>query len=128
MNDNDDRLLLGGCIVHLHGDRVRTVLPSGHVIASTPFAHASSNLKADAQAAGYGDDVARFIRTHEVAHSLLAHWMGEVMSSSFARLANGKPDWAADRVEEVALMSLERYANARGIDLIELAREASLAP
>jgi hypothetical protein len=72
---------------------------------------------------GYGTDVARMCRCHEVTHSLIAHL---ARAAVLARVpARGWRRPRADdltRVEEAAVLALEAYANAMGVDLVEVAK------
>lgn len=63
-------------------------------------------------------------REHDVAHSLLAHWLGLDYSPTLYAIANGQRS-AIWQEEESAVMALQRFARAAGVDLVKRAREIS---
>src|SRR6185312_3200388 len=73
---------------------------------------------------GYGDDTALMSREHEVAHSLLAALLGLDESPTMRGVADDDfwPYWHA---EEAAVLGLQAFARAAGVDLIEAARRFS---
>ena len=112
---------LAACSVHVTADQVETVLPGGQRVLGQP--HDTASYARTAREHGYEGDVARLNRCHEVTHSLLAHVLGLSCSPVFRRVAGG--DHEADdltRAEEQAVLALETYANAIGVDLVEVAR------
>lgn len=114
-------LRLAACEIHLTPEGVDTRLPDGASVLGHP--HATASYLSTARAHGYGDDVARMNRTHETTHTLLAHILGLPCSPVFRRLASGDHEEdALLRAEEQAVLSLEAYANALGVDLIEVAK------
>lgn len=63
-------------------------------------------------------------REHDLAHSLLAHWLGLDYSPTLHAVANGQRSaiWEA---EESAVLALQRFARAAGVDLVKRAQECS---
>lgn len=61
-------------------------------------------------------------REHDLAHSLLAHWLGLDYSPTLHAVANGQRSaiWEA---EESAVLALQRFARAAGVDLVKRAAE-----
>lgn len=112
---------LGACHITIEPQHVSTRLPGGREVLGMPMSDAG--YRRTAREHGYGEDVARMCRCHEVTHSLIAHWLGLPCSPVFRRVAGG--DHEADdltRVEEAAVLALEAYANAMGVDLVEVAK------
>jgi hypothetical protein len=112
---------LADCTVHVQGTSVETLLPSGRRVLGMPMHDAS--YRATANRLGYGTNVARLNVEHELSHGLLAHWLGLPCSPVFQRIAGGdhEPD-DLTRAEEAAVMAVQAYAVALGVDLIEVAR------
>lgn len=107
---------LADCRIEVERNLVATTLPDGSVIEGAP--HDTDAYRATARAQGYGDDVARMNRCHELGHSLVAHVLGLSTSPIFRRLAAGLTyETELTRAEEDAVLTLERFANALGVDL-----------
>jgi ribosomal protein L32 len=117
-------LHLAACTVSVTRTHVATTLPGGAVVEGEP--HDTDAYRQTAQAHGYGADVARLNRCHETGHTLLAHWLGLPCSNVFARLSAGHHE-ADDvtRAEEAAVLAIEAFANAVGVDLVEVARRCA---
>jgi hypothetical protein len=112
---------LAGCTVHVQGTSVETLLPGGRRVLGMPIHDA--DYRATARKLGYGSNVARLNVEHELTHTLVAHWLGVPCSPVFRRVASG--DHEADdltRLEEGAVLAIQAYAVAIGLDLIEIAR------
>lgn len=73
---------------------------------------------------GYGANTALMSREHEIAHSLLAYWVGLKHSPTFEGVAKAK-HWDHWRAEEAAALGLQTFARCSGIDLVEVARKIS---
>jgi len=60
-------------------------------------------------------------REHDLAHSLLAHWLGLDYSPTLFAVAHGQtsPLWEA---EESAVLAIQRFARAAGVDLLSVAK------
>lgn len=111
---------IGAVCIEVTPDLVTTTLPNGKLVYGAP--HDTPEYAEHARQRGYGDDVARSNRCHEVAHSLLAHLLGLECSPTFARLAEGLTDATnLTRDEEGAVLALERYASRVGVDLVGVA-------
>jgi hypothetical protein len=69
---------------------------------------------------GYGTDTAAMSREHEVCHSLLAAWLGLPESPTLRGVADGSfwPHW---HLEEAAVLAIQAFARAAGVDLVEVA-------
>jgi hypothetical protein len=86
--------------------------------------HAEQPGQADiAEGLGYSSAEAMNVQ-HDMLHSLIAHWLGLDGSPTLKGVAAGRhfPRW---REEENAVFALAAYANAIGVDLMEVARRYS---
>jgi hypothetical protein len=98
-----------------------TRLPDGGLV---PADHREQPGQADiAEGLGYPSAEAMNVE-HDMLHSLLAHILGMDASPTLKGVASGKhyPHW---REEENAVFALAAYANAAGVDLMEVARRWS---
>ena len=96
-----------------------TRLPDGAIV---PAEHREQPGQADiAEGLGYPNAVA-MNEQHDLLHSLIAHWLGMDASPTLKGVASGKhyPHW---REEENAVFAIAAYANAAGVDLMEVARK-----
>ena len=113
-------LHLAGAQVRLHEDGVTTtVYPDGGCVPAC--AEDNDAYRQTALEHGYGADTALLSREHELGHSLLAHWLGLQYSPTLRAVADGRAgegDWR----EEAAVLAIQRFARARGIDLVAVAR------
>lgn len=114
---------VGGSAVEMHDDGLTvTVLPDGSTV--TARAEETDSYERRAHDLGYGSDTARMSRDHEIGHSLLADLLGLSCSPTLRGVSRGE-SWSYWREEEGAVLALQRYANAVGVDLVEIARERS---
>lgn len=114
-------LRLAACTVTIDGPNVETTLPGGQRVLGMPM-HDAAYL-ATARRLGYGADVVRLNIEHELTHTLLAHWLGLRCSPTFCRVAHGDHDPSdLTRIEECAVLAVQAYAVALGVDLGEVAR------
>jgi hypothetical protein len=120
-----ETLRFGRTTVELHfwGTVVR--LPSGASVPGMP--QDTEEYRARARAMGYGDDTLAMSRDHEAAHAALAHLIGLPCSPVLSTVA-GVPvgDIVRHQLEEDAVLALQRWARAVGVDLVEawLARQS----
>ncbi len=75
-----------------------------------------------ARSLGYSDATA-MNRHHDLTHSLLAHWLGLPHSPTLRGIAD-KNYWPHHKLEEAAVLAVQAYALAAGIDLIKVAEHA----
>ena len=115
-------LRLAQCAVVVTPLRVVTTLPDGSTVYGEP--HDTAEYRRTAVNHGYGLDIARMNRTHELTHTMLAHWLGLPASPVFERISAGLTE-ATDttRLEEAAVLAIEQFANHMGVDLLEIAFE-----
>jgi hypothetical protein len=112
----------------LAGQRVEvgegwTVVRIGH-LAVNGAPQGTEGQAETARALGYGDDVTRMNRDHEVLHALLASWARLPASPTLARVAGHivPKDEDLERAEEAAVLALQRWLLMVGRDVLELAR------
>ena len=114
-------LAISETTIELHDDGLTvTVLPDGSRVEARP--QGNPTYAARAAALGYGADVARMSREHEIGHSLLAEWLGLPESPTLRGVASGAhwPHWPE---EEAAVLALAAFSNAAGVSLEDVARD-----
>src|SRR5687768_11921328 len=74
-------------------------------------------------AAALGMTVQEMNETHDLTHSLLAHWLGMPCSPTLHGLATGTAVPFSD-AEKAAVIAIQRWAKISGVDLLELAKSA----
>jgi hypothetical protein len=117
-----------GGVLEVHGhDFVSTRYPGLPPIDACP--HDTDEYRAQARELGYGDDTAAMCREHETAHHLLAALLRLPCSPTMRGLALHAagigPLWPGWREEEAAVLALQAFARACGVDLVKLAVEAA---
>jgi len=116
-------LRLGSSVIDFFdGDLTVTTLADGKRIPACP--QEGDEYRRRARDLGYGDDIAAMSRDHEVAHTLIAVIIGLPESPTLRGVADGKfwPHW---RSEEAAVLGLQQFARAAGVDLIAAAERLS---
>lgn len=110
---------LGNATVQ-HGDGFTvTQLPDGDVSAAWAVQHGQ-----DATAQEYGLPAELMNAQHDLAHSILAAVLGLPHSPTLGALASGRR-WPAWSVEERAVLAVQGFAHAAGVDLERVARRLS---
>jgi hypothetical protein len=115
-----NRLNLAGAVIELHDSGLtRTLYAWGDVPA---WPQDDEAYRARAFELGYGADTALMSREHELMHHLIAHWLGLPLSPTLAAVASGSvdDDW---RLEEAAVLAIQAFARAKGINLVDLAKK-----
>jgi hypothetical protein len=79
-----------GCLVRVfnHARYVETVFPDATKVPAVP--HETEEYRATATRLGYGDDVWRLCREHEMAHTELSELLGEPHSRTLWAVAHGQ--------------------------------------
>lgn len=114
--------LSDGTRVSAAGDRALVVLPCGAEVHAAP----NPDSPAIAQRLGYGEDVAAMTRDHDPLHAVLMDWIGRPSHS--LRVAAGLPhDEELARIEEAAVMELQRLIRRLGITSLDLAARSTCA-
>lgn len=119
-------IALPGVTVDLWGsDLTVSRFADGGEVCASP--HDTDDYRTMAELLGYGADTAQAAREHDIAHHLLAHWLGLPFSPGLRAVVDGEPDWTVCGPEEDAAMALQRYANAAGVDLVQVAERVAHA-
>jgi hypothetical protein len=109
---------LGGSTIELHDDGLTVTRFGARQVDARP--HHTGEYQQRAFDLGYGADVARMSRDHELCHSLLAHLLELPASPTLIEVAHGRT-WKYWRREEAAVLGLQGYARAAKVDLEALA-------
>jgi len=113
---------LGSVTVEIHDGYTVTRFADGKEVHAL---HAEQPGQAEtAKGLGYPDAEAMNTE-HDLAHCLLAYWLGLDCSPTLRDVADGKPATEPHWLEEEAVMSLCKFANAMGVSLVEVARNIS---
>jgi hypothetical protein len=65
-------------------------------------------------------------RDHDLAHTMLAHMLGLPWSPTLHDIATGSVTNIFEHyIEEQAVLSLQTYANVRGVSLVRVAEQMS---
>ena len=111
---------LGDCITVVDEFIVNTYLPNGIVIG---IACDTEDYRATAKRLGYGDDIDRLNRDHELAHTLCAQFLGLPACPVFVRLADNV-DVATEMTGamEDFILAFQRVSLILGLDVQEIAK------
>jgi hypothetical protein len=112
-------LRIGHSTFEVWPDSLRTILPDGSQVTAAPEDTAAYRERA--RLMGYGDDTFRMSLDHELAHSLVADLLGLDESPALLRVAHGEGPTAETNLEEDAVLALQRFAVAAGVDLLSAA-------
>lgn len=119
-------VVLGWTVVELWGhDFTRTILPDGTEVPAAP--QDDDSYRERAAVLGYGADTASMSREHELAHVLLSYILGLPESPALRAAANDAGPSDLTGMEEDAVMAIQRFARAAGVDLVEVALRISRA-
>jgi hypothetical protein len=114
---------LGGALIELHDDGLTVTRFGARQVDARP--HHTGEYQQRAFDLGYGADVARMSRDHELCHSLLAHLLELPASPTLMGIATGKHMAKHWRREEAAVLGLQGFARAAGADLQAIALKLS---
>lgn len=109
--------LPNGVTVEIHEGLTVTRFADGLSIDGAP--DGSAEQLRTCRELGYGDDVERMNRHHDIAHSLIAAWLGLPHSPTLRAAAEGTV-WPMWPVEEDAVKAIQRLALCAGVDLEKL--------
>jgi hypothetical protein len=104
--------------IDIHETWSRVTLPDGSQVHAVP----RSDQVEIARDLGYGDDVNALTRDHDPLHALLADLLGLNASRSLQGAAGVMAYDGTPEFEECAVMALQRYVRALGLDVPEIAR------
>jgi hypothetical protein len=108
---------IGGTTVLVTDEGTLTVMPDG----VTAHARHGEQPGQKETAGGLGMTVAEMNRTHDLTHSLLAGWLGLPCSPTLHGIATDATYEHWQR-EEAAVLAIQAFAKAAGVDLMALAR------
>jgi hypothetical protein len=110
-------LRFGATTVEVYPDSTRIIFPDDAEIVGAP--QDTDAYRATARQYGYGDDTLTLCQEHEVMHIALTHWLG--IESVTMRVLRGEADvQALSDLEEAAVLAVQRFARAAGVNLIEV--------
>lgn len=116
-------LQFGTTTVEIWPNSTRIVYPDEIAIPGSP--EDTDSYRACAARLGYGADTLKMCKDHETMHIALSHWLGiESPTMKLLRLGDDDTLHSINRLEEDAILALQRFACAAGVDL--LARMAEL--
>jgi hypothetical protein len=110
-------------VVEVYADHTRIWFADGGTVDGAP--EDTDDYRATAQRHGYGDDTLRLCKEHEVTHIALCHWLG-VASPTMQLVRHGTGQPHLNHLEETAVLAVQHFARAAGIDLV--ARMAEIYP
>ena len=110
------RIVWGRTVVEIWEDCVATHLPGGAVLVSA--AETNAAYRETAERLGYGSDTERMCRDHDPAHVALCHLLGLPESPTLRRVALAEGPTELTGKEEEAVLALQAFANAAGVDLL----------
>ena len=102
------------------GDTLVTVHDFGTVITFADGLQVDGNpedtdpYRATAARYGYGSDTLALCKDHEIMHIALAHWL-RIESPTMRQ----RDDMDLRELEEAAVLAVQQYARAAGVDLIQ---------
>jgi hypothetical protein len=106
-------------VMILEDGYVKTMMPTGVVEA---FPERTSYQVANAWSLGYGDDIVKSTVEHELAHSMMADWLG-IGCSPTLQAVSRKERWDHWQREEYAVLGIQGFIRAANVDLLSLAKE-----
>lgn len=118
-------LIFGDGKIEVFDDGCVVTLPDGSVIPGKP--EDTDSYRATAAEHGYGDDTLKLCKDHEILHMAFALWLGMAESPTMRFVADGvdRDDEMLRGYEENAILAIQKYTHAMGIDLVELFRKNS---
>jgi hypothetical protein len=114
-------LAFGETVVEVFSDSLRITLPDGATVLA--MAEDTPEYRATALETGYNDDLDALCREHEIIHVALAHLL-KTTSPTMDHVSERRPValWLRE-MEEDAVLAIQRYTRALGIDLVRLFAE-----
>jgi len=110
--------------VEIDDASARTTLHDGKQIPAVP--HDTDSYRATAERLGYGSETGRMCGEHELLHTALACWLGLLESPVMRSVAEGEaPTDGITVLEEEAVMAVQAYAVAAGVNLTRRLAEVS---
>jgi hypothetical protein len=121
INSEATTLQFGTTKVEVFPDQTLITFEDGFAVPGAP--EDTDEYRATAEKFGYGSDTLKLCQEHEVMHIALCHWLG-VKSPTMRRLQTNDDSLAKlNRLEEAAILALQRFARECNIDLVERMQE-----
>jgi hypothetical protein len=121
MENNSDMVTLtfGGTTVQVLADGTQIEFADGTTVVGQP--EDTDAYRHTAQTHGYGADTLSLCIEHEVMHVALADWLGVSDSPTMKAVRTNRltDDLPFRTLEEAAVLAVQRYARAAGIDLVK---------
>ena len=108
-------LHFGQTTVEVWPDSTRIVFADGSTVPGAP--EDTDAYRATAARYGYGDDTLQLCKDHEVMHVALCHWLG-IDSPTMEIVRTGGDASLLNGLEEAAVLAVQHFARAAGIDLL----------
>lgn len=115
-------LRLGPVSIEIGTGWTVTRLPNGREVWAD---HAEQPGQAETAARCGYESAGDLNREHDLAHSLLAYWLGLDASPTLLDVSLARPRALIHDAEEAAVLAVQTFARAVGVDLVEVARRAS---
>jgi len=117
-------ITFGHTRVEIDAASARTTLHDGKQIPAVP--HDTDDYRATAERLGYGSETGRMCVEHELLHTALAYWLGLYESPVMRAVAEDDgPVDGITSLEEAAVMAVQAYAVAVGVNLTRRLAEVS---
>jgi hypothetical protein len=107
--------VLGQTVFEVWPYGCRAILPDGAEAQGAP--QDTAEYRARAAALGYGGDTLSSCRDHDLLHAALCAWLGLPESPVLRHSAEGRGASDLTNLEEDAVLAVQRFARAAGIDL-----------
>lgn len=108
---------MGRLTVEVRDGYTLTRFPCGAELVAS---HAVQDGQAETAARCGYESAEALNREHDLTHSLLAHWLGLPWSPTLHDVAIGVRVNELHFVEEDAVLAVQRFARAMGVDLVKL--------
>lgn len=120
------RIKVGGTVMEIGPTEIVNILPDGVRVPAAP--HDTASYRETAASHGYGADTIMLCREHEIMHNLLAAWLGLPESPTMRQVAGGGlAPTPLSSLEEGAVLAIQRFTRALGVDLLHLALKDKIA-
>jgi|SRR4051812_39079703 hypothetical protein len=117
---NDDGVIaitFGDSTIWIYSTGTSIQFADGRVVAGEP--EDTDDYRATALRYGYGEDTLALCIDHEIMHLALNDWLGLPDSPTMHAVRHDRLDENHDlrRLEEAAVLAVQQYARAAGVDL-----------
>lgn len=106
-----------GTVQRIFRTWIETDIPGLNTLYAIPRA----DQHATARDLGYGSDIDALTRDHDFLHAWLADKMDLPVSLALSMAAKGEVGCCSAALEEAAVLAIQRYAKAAGVDVGALA-------